>query len=314
MKEKFISWRPHKLSVRVLEASIQILDQYARDNYRLTLRQLYYQLVARDFLPQEWADKETGSTNNKRSYANLGGIIKNARLAGLIDWNAIEDRVRHIQLPTIWTDINDILDSASRSFSVDTWAEQESFVFCMAEKDAVSNIIVPECERYRVPFLANRGYVSTSTIKQVRDYLSYRLSEFGTLGAYCIYFGDHDPSGLDMDRDIQDRLELMLGSMSRDVTVSRIALTMSQIEEFDPPPDPAKVTDTRYKKYVSDHGEQCWELDAIEPNDLSEIVRSEIEKYIDTDLFDESVDREEEHQERIQRFVSGWNDWNKQND
>ncbi|GAG06587.1 unnamed protein product, partial [marine sediment metagenome] len=97
MKQEFIDWKPSNVSLQMLYQIDIILNEYAQRDLILTLRQLYYQLVARALLPPNWADKDTGSTNNPRSYKRLMHIVSQGRLAGLLDWNMIEDRGRKIE-------------------------------------------------------------------------------------------------------------------------------------------------------------------------------------------------------------------------
>ena len=111
-------------------------------------------------------------------------------------------------------------------------------------------------------------------------------------------WGDHDPSGLDMTRDIRDRLRLMADV---EVEVVRLALNYDQVEDYDPPPNPTKLQDTRSPGYVEQYGEECWELDALEPAVLDSIIRAAIEEVMDHDLYDEALAREEADQAAIRK-------------
>ena len=99
---------------------------------------------------------------------------------------------------------------------------------------------------------------------------------------HIIHLGDHDPSGIDMTRDIEDRL----WTFGADVTVHRIALNMDQVLRYDPPPNPAKLTDARAGKYVEDHGYESWELDALEPAVIDQLIEDEILEHLDRDQWD----------------------------
>jgi hypothetical protein len=111
-----------------------------------------------------------------------------------------------------------------------------------------------------------------------------------------IHLGDHDPSGIDMTRDIQERLE-MFGA---NVEVKRVALTMKQIEAFNPPPNPTKVTDARSGGYISRFGHECWELDALEPKVITQLIEDEVTALIDYDLFNAIAAQENRDKANIQ--------------
>jgi hypothetical protein len=104
-----------------------------------------------------------------------------------------------------------------------------------------------------------------------------------------LHFGDHDPSGIDMTRDIGDRLRLF---GAKRVDVRRLALNMDQVEQYDPPPNPAKETDSRFEGYRAEYGDESWELDALEPTTLAALVTAEVESIIDREQWDEDATRE----------------------
>jgi hypothetical protein len=128
-----------------------------------------------------------------------------------------------------------------------------------------------------VPYFSCRGYTSQSELWSA----ARRLSRYESAGqdTVVIHLGDHDPSGVDMTRDIQERLALF-GSTA---TVRRIALNMAQVEQYDPPPNPAKLTDSRATGYISAFGESSWELDALDPATLDRLIDDEIRSWRDED-------------------------------
>ena len=113
---------------------------------------------------------------------------------------------------------------------------------------------------------------------------------------YIIHLGDHDPSGIDMTRDIQERLE-MFGA---DVFVKRVALTMKQVKTYNPPPNPAKITDSRCGKYIDQYGEESWELDALEPQMLTKLITNEVTALRDDAIYQAICDREEAEKRELQ--------------
>lgn len=248
-----------------------IIGEYVAKGYRLTVRQLYYQLVSRDIVP-----------NTEKSYKNIIGVVNDGRLAGLIDWDAIEDRTRAFRSLTRWDSASQILRSAANGFHKDMWEGQRHRVFVIIEKDALAGVIQRPCAEYDVPYLAARGYPSATVLREFveRDLLPV----LGEQEIIILHLGDHDPSGIDMSRDLEDRIRLFLDGASFDL--DRIALNMPQIKELKPPPNPAKVTDSRFDGYMRKHGNESWELDALPPDYLADLLRANISQYVDSDQWD----------------------------
>lgn len=254
----------------------QIIGEYARQGLRLTARQLYYQFVARDLIP-----------NKVQSYKNLTSLLTDARYAGLIDWSAIEDRGRQPDIPSQWDSIQDLVDAAVSSYRLPRWETQPTYSELWVEKQALAGVLEPMASEFHVVLSVNKGYSSASAMFEAAQRFRRRG---GDKPKILFYLGDHDPSGEDMVRDIEDRL-LEFGV--RNLSVRKLALTMDQIEEFQPPPNPAKSTDSRYAKYAEQHGDESWEVDALPPNELQTIIRSAFEEVVDSEAMDEIKAREE---------------------
>jgi hypothetical protein len=140
-------------------------------------------------------------------------------------------------------------------------------------------------------------------------------SKGGTRPCTIIHLGDHDPSGIDMTRDIRERMA-MFGSSGCELTVRRIALNMDQIDLYSPPPNPTKLTDTRAEKYMAEFGETSWELDALEPSKLDALVDETIVKYIDAKLMKKAKKRQAEEKDELadaEDFVRNRHTWAKIN-
>lgn len=264
MTELFKEWNPSAKSKRILEWISSVLEDYEQQGYKLTLRQLYYQLVSRDIIP-----------NTVESYNSIGNIVSRGRLAGMIDWDMIEDRMRNPEKRQTWESPEQIVRAAAASYHSDWWIPQYNYIEVWCEKDAVSNILQPVCNKWDVTFMANRGYSSQSAMYASATRFKEQYPEEDK---YLFYLGDHDPSGLDMIRDVADRLA-MFGA--DDVAVKPIALNMAQIQKYDPPENPAKTTDSRYKEYANRYGTKSWELDALEPRVLARIVEDAITPLVD---------------------------------
>ena len=279
MKINYKSWNPKQETLKLVWVAEEIIEEYEEAGYTLTLRQLYYQFVSRDLIP-----------NTEKSYKNLGAAITKARMAGMIDWDAIEDRNREYH--SYWTEENQaqLISDLPGYIRYDQWARQETYIEVWVEKEALGNVVAQACDPYLVPHMACKGYLSASEAWRA----GRRFKEQADNGKDCIllHLGDHDPSGIDMTRDNADRLELF--SEHWGIEVNRLALNMDQIEEYDPPPNPAKITDTRAKKYISKYGATSWELDALEPRVIETLIRDNISRHIDGDIW-ESVTGDERH-------------------
>ena len=263
MREQFIDKRFHSGSQIVIARANTIIDEYSSQGFNLTLRQLYYQFVARDYIP-----------NTAQSYKRLGSILSDARMAGLVDWSAIEDRTRALEETSGWNNPEAIVEETADAYQRRLWDNQPCRVEVWIEKEALAGILAVACGPRRLPYFSCRGNVSQS-----EQYTAgKRLEAYADRGkgVHVIHLGDHDPSGIDMTRDNRDRLNTF--SRHVGVEVHRIALNMDQVEEFSPPPNRAKVTDSRYAGYVDQFGEESWELDAMEPAYLS-IIQAKAEDY-----------------------------------
>lgn len=277
MKEMFVQRSFSETNLRTVMTVNGILEEYERQDFRLTLRQLYYQLVARDYIE-----------NSLRSYKNLGSLVSNARQAGLIDWDMIEDRGRETVINAHWENPAEIVRAAARSFRIDKWKFQDYHIEVMVEKDALSGILEPVCRELDIRLTANKGYSSSSTMYEIGK----RLEEMESRGKSItvLYLGDHDPSGIDMTRDVEDRLEMYSNNCS--VEVIRLALNFDQVQKWRPPENPAKTTDSRYDAYKKLYGTSSWELDAVEPKRLADLVRDIVYERRDESLWDETIAEE----------------------
>lgn len=287
MKETFTEKGFGLESMRMIRLINEILEDYRSQGYDLSLRQLYYQLVSRNIV-----------ANTEKSYKNVGTLVSDARLSGWIDWDMIKDRGREMVKNPHWVDPVDFVNVVAPQYRFDLWINQPNYVEVMVEKQALEGVLIPVCKKLDIPFTANKGYSSSSTMFEASKRFLKRARE----GKECfvIYLGDHDPSGLDMSRDVEDRLDLFIKtSMDRcheigpneipAVEIRRVALNMDQIKQFNPPENPAKLTDSRAAGYVSIYGQSSWELDAIEPRKLADLVEQAVIELMDTKAFDKGL-------------------------
>lgn len=278
-------------SLETIEKINSILGEYKSLGYDLSLRKLYYQLVARGFIE-----------NTERSYKNVGNLLTNSRLAGLVDWDMIKDRNREVIKPTTWDNPGHIIRAAASQFQIDKWKDQPNYIEVMVEKDALSGVLEPVCLELGIPFTANKGYPSVSLLFEMGQRLIRKWLDGKQI--YILHLGDHDPSGMDMTRDLEDRLEMF--SAGRRILINRLALNMDQVEEMNPPPNPAKTTDSRYSSYSNEFGELSWELDAIEPSSLAHLVRASVDSLLDNDLWSEALEHEREMIQQLNNLADNF--------
>lgn len=267
MKQAYAEDKLHRASLEMIDVINKIVDTYTRKGMRLTVRQLYYRLVAGTYID-----------NNLRSYKNIVRLIGSGRMNGLIDWDAIEDRTRSFVRPAQWESPQALIGAAAAQYDQDRWANQPYRVWVIVEKDALKGVLSIPCTKYHVPLLAARGYPSLSTMKEFAD---QQLLPSRKQTLRILHMGDHDPSGIDMSRDIAERLQLFT-NYSLEIEYLRLALNKDQVDLYRLPENPVKQSDTRSKEYAEKFGESCWELDALEPEVLNgKILGPHISSHID---------------------------------
>ena len=280
-----------RASLDLIDKLNEILHQYREQDLVLSVRQLFYQAVARALIE-----------NTERQYTKVINLVNDGRMAGLIDWDMIEDRTRNFNERQRWQSGEQILRAAADSYHEDMWRDQEYRVFAIIEKDALSAVISPTCRRFDVPLLAARGYPSVTALHEFAEEKINPAQENGQQ-VIILHLGDHDPSGLDMTRDLQSRLDTFC---LYPVNVERIALNMNQIEELSPPPNPAKQTDKRFQAYRQDFGDSSWELDALPPEYMAALLEANIRKYIDVDAWQDRQHEIKNIQNQLEDFADAF--------
>ncbi len=294
MRELFVDRRFSASSQALIDQANAIIDQYRAQGFVLTLRQLYYQFVARALIP-----------NRQSEYKRLGSVVNDARLAGLMDWDMIEDRTRNLKDLPRWDDPQSLIETAAEQYRSDIWAAQVYRPEVWIEKEALVGVIESVCQELRVPYFACRGYGSQSELWRAgrRHRRNVRLGQT----IIVFHFGDHDPSGIDMTRDNADRLA-MFSQANGALEVRRLALNMDQVDQYQPPPNPAKTTDSRFEGYIREYGPESWELDALEPQVISALVRDNIEPLIDRERWDAFASDEERARDIMRGVASKWDE------
>ena len=262
-----------------------ILAEYAAQGFTMTLRQLHYQMVSRNFYK-----------NTKQNYGSLSALITDARECGYIDWDAIEDRGRTTELPYSVDGIADALQDTADQYRLNRMRGQPHYIEIWSEKDALSNVFTPICHKYHIRFLPVKGNGSTSTMHDA----ALRFKRQPVPGI-LIYLGDHDPSGLSMVGDIKNRMENIF--RVPDIQVISPALNFRQVEYYKLPPNDVKEKDTRTPAYEAKFGPHCWELDALSPTVLTQIIETALGPFIDFDMYNSILEREETERDELEEIA-----------
>ncbi|MCR1983998.1 hypothetical protein NSA53_17345 [Cellulosimicrobium cellulans] len=323
MRIPYEEWKPGADALATLRQADEICQEYRAQGFDLTLRQLYYQFVARGLIP-----------NNQKSYKRLGDVVNRGRLAGFLDWSYIVDRTRNLRSLPHWSTPGGVIEAAASSYNRDKWAEGHTRVEVWVEKEALAGIVERAANGDDVAWFACRGYVSQSELwAAAQRHLGYIAAGQRVV---VLHLGDHDPSGIDMTRDIEDRLTKFLdvdwmrrhldewaaqdevtpgeirAHMREHVggdplTVNRIALNIDQVQAYEPPPNPAKLTDSRSSGYVREFGYESWELDALDPTMLAELIGSTIAEHRDPSY--RAIARDEaEERDGLRLAAARWHD------
>lgn len=294
-----MSRKKHLDSDTIIRLAKDIAMEYMNQGLNLTLRQMYYQFVSRG---------HTGSGQDV--YRKIGNTLTEARFDGRFPIKWLEDRGRNVEKGAFSPGNIDVsradraCQQAVREFPEQyiwrgRWYEQPNHVTVLFEKEALAGVFGPTCDELGVGYFACKGYPSVSSIHEWMLHASEALRHGGARRCTILYLGDHDPDGFGITESLRDGIGKLqaLGGYGPanycDITVDRIALSMEQIQSFDPPPFDAKETSPRFNRYVEEQNTyDAWELDALEPTALRDLVREQVEA-----LFDE--DTHAEHQRTI---------------
>ena len=288
-------WNPNTQIKGIVNHARKVLEKNYSLGFQMTLRQLYYQFVKDNILE-----------NKQKNYKRLVDYMTKARNAGLIDWDHIIDRGRDAYSLSSWRDPQHFIDSFKSRFHIDWWDGQPIRIEVWVEKDALAQVVQRASNKFDVTYFPNKGYGSVSSFwaagqrfislpKEVKDVV-------------IIHLGDHDPSGKDMSRDIEERINMYMTPYRDEhirpsLYVDRIALNISQVEEKKLPPNPVKLTDSRSPKYSEEFGQDCWELDALDVQDMMKLIEDSIDWWIkdrgSVKLMDDRKKLEKDYQKKI---------------
>lgn len=282
------AWTPKRQAY--LERVHYVLNDLA-EYWPLTLRQVYYQLVAAIVIE-----------NNAGEYKKLSEALSHARLDGLVPWEALEDRSRSTLEAGGWTDAAEYLDASLRAFLAryrrDLLQSQDVAIEVWVEKDALSRVCLRAAEPFCVPVVVAKGFSSVSYVHECRK----RVQHHAAAGKQTVilYFGDLDPSGWEMLPSMMLTLQHEMG-LGHQVRAVRCALTPDQVADYNLPRslDALKPTDSRAKKYMQQFGDLAVELDALPPATLEGLVRDAIEAELDLSVFEDELAEQTHELERL---------------
>lgn len=268
-------------TVKLLEQAKVILEA---SETPMTVRQCYYQLVSVHAIK-----------NSKAEYGKVSRLLNFGRTEGIIGWDLIEDRIRRPHTVSMWQGIEDFAQTCRNAYRKDVWTEQPGYVEVCLEKDALSGIFLDSLNSYGVTLCVGRGYDSISSLKAMADRLIQKEQQGKT--TTILSFGDFDPSGEDIFRNLQDGLERF---GVKNVTCKRCAILKEDILTYSLPPDTAKATDKRCQTFMDKNG--CMdtvELDALPLPILKQRIVSQVEGCLDMQLLEATKQQQEQERQAI---------------
>ena len=269
----------------------------------ITIRQLYYRLVAAGTIP-----------NNINSYKRLVDRLSKWRKDRTLPMDSFIDRTRALIIhdygwydhnPRTW--LSDDLDRLLNSFitySLNKWYKQPYRITVAVEKQALEGVFDPICQDLGVNLAVCRGYPSLSFTREIAEYMGKLYEGQEEVDDIILYFGDYDPSGMNIPESIEDNLTNVFDASFQ---LERIALLEDQVSEMDLIPAPVKTTDSRASKFMSEHGDEVFELDAVDPKDLQEMIREAITGYMSPDAQKKREKDIEEGKQRIAELMDSHN-------
>ena len=271
--------RKRPKTIEIIETAQAILSEYNP----MTVRQIYYQLVSKQVID-----------NNRGQYQAVSRALVDARKEGEIPWGWIEDRLRRPRAVGMWEDLSAFADSAIASYRRDVWSSQDGYVECWLEKDAFSGIFEDILRTYGVTLNVGRGYDGWDSIHNAAQ--RYMRKEVTVL-----YFGDFDPSGEDMVRSLEERLNFFWCFPK----VIKCALVLDDIKQYNLPPDFTKASDTRSAAFVEKFGDLAVELDALPADVLQARLIDEVEARMDLQSLADVKEQEDTDKKRLEKALRG---------
>ena len=248
-----------------------------------TVRQVFYQLVGRGVVAK--TEMEYKSTVIR--------LLTEMRRAGEIPFGWIADSTRWMRKPRSYSSLTDMLTESQQFYRRALWDDQDAYVEVWLEKDALAGVLYDVTSEFDVPLMVTRGYPSLSYLYDAAEAIA------GTdKPTFLYYFGDYDPSGLDITRTVERGIREF--APDSEIHFERVAVTREQIQWWSLPTRPTKQTDTRSKNF---EGESV-EVDSIPPDMLRNLVRNRILGHVDTRQLEMSNTIQEQERDTLARIVA----------
>ncbi|MDZ4214985.1 MAG: hypothetical protein U1C60_09375 [Rhodocyclaceae bacterium] len=273
-----------------LELETAILSIVA-ERAPITVRGVAYALFTRGLID--------GMTVNNTS--KVSRIMTAMREADALDWKDVVDGSRAVDRVSIWRDPSSIIEAAVTGYRRDYWQDQPSLVEIWSEKSTIAGVLAPVLNEFGVTFRVMKGFGSFTSVRQAaEDSLSLASHQTGVV----LYIGDFDPSGLYMSAvDLPERLD-RYGSQWTFERIAVLESDTSNLLSFDLA---SKTGDPRHDWYLKRYGSKCWELDAIDPNDLRHRVKEQIETRLNLLVWEHAKGIEAAEVESMKSFHKAWN-------
>jgi hypothetical protein len=266
---------------------IQAMYIAAKKAQPITGRGIGYKLFTARLIPSM-------ATNEMQKVYRL---LRVAREKDDIPWQWIVDETRELERVSTWDDPEQYARAVARSYRRDFWNQQPVRVEVWSEKGTVRGMLQPVLDKYAVGFRVMHGFSSATTVYEVSQDDDGRVLK-------VLYVGDFDPSGMWMsEKDLPKRLSEYEGEH---VELRRIALTREYGSGLPSFPATDKKKDPRYEWFVSNYGDRCWELDAMDPNDLRDCVEREIVQLIEPVAWRRCEIVNKAEQESLKTILGKW--------
>lgn len=260
----------------------------------ISVRGVFYRAVSTGIYPN----------TEQKYYRQVCGIILKLRRAGIVPYLWVTDGTREHYKPSSWSGLQDFGDTVRAAYRKDFWASQTDYLEVIVEKDAMSGVLRPVSDEYDIGLNVIRGNSSETFVWSLAE----RLREIEK-PVFILYAGDHDPNGLDIERDIRQRLQRFMG---RPVSWERLAITSEEFSEradltgFPVRQNDSKGWRTRCADYIARYGDKCIEVDALPPTEIRQRLKDAIEAHINQTAWQRLRAAEELERETIRQTFSRW--------
>jgi hypothetical protein len=268
---------------------IRAMYDIAQKAEPITGRGVGYKLFTLGLIPS------MGRADMQRVYR----LLKEGREEGIIPWHWITDETRELERVATWSDPQAYARCVARSYRRDFWDQQPVRVEVWSEKGTIRGVLTPVLDEYAVGFRVMHGFSSATSVHDVAE-----DADPGGRPLVVLYVGDFDPSGLFMsEEDLPARIFEYGGDH---IKLRRIALTRKQVTGLPSFPATDKRKDPRYRWFRANYGDRCWELDAMDPNDLRDCVGDAIKELIEPTAWKRCEAVNAAEQESLRTIIQKW--------